>query len=689
MSSSSFAIDRLSNGEKPWGPWGLPASLLAPAKVNTDPVHGDIQLTRLEQAIIDSPPLQRLQEVKQLGLTYLVYRGATHSRFSHVLGTLRVSDDLINAVLTHRNRPHARPDLFGQWRELKLVKDPEAEEARAIVLVRLGALLHDLCHVPFGHTVEDDLHILESHDKNGPRFDLIWPELSDFVLDRVGELADIEFQEASAAERKLYGSAGVSQDLLRDEFKNRVRTTLLSDSGELHKELRPLILGKEEGAPDIDDHRYPFAADLVGNTICADLLDYLQRDHLYCGLPMSLGTRFLNGLFIVPQDRGPYQRRAAFNITRRGHERTDVVTELLKALRYRYELSERVLDHHAKLAADAMLGKAVELWRDATWLENLSSPLVKAVEGDSSAKAFLANIEFTRLKERLVSLGLEAEASTGEDAAVQRLDKEFLNHGDGALLARIVKLAAGKQDDSQPELIRAAVKRLKQRSAELAEDLSRRTLFEGAGRVSVNNAPADKLFKLYGDHESRTRLERMAERYAGIKTPGKVILWIPNPKMRLKLAEVLVDSGGTINTFVDYERPRAGRGSDIYDNHARLWSLWVFFDRVPEKSEDSDLPQQVELQRQEKMVLAFLARQLGICWERYEERYGSEPSDWPFRLALSDLMDSEPRSTEVSEMVPSLEARAAEASRHRLERNSPETTFASLRQLAEEVQSNS
>ena len=106
-------------------------------------------------------------------------------------------------------------------------------------------------------------------------------------------------------------------------------------------ELRPLIISKDEHAKQLmsaGGMRYAFAADLVGNTICADLLDYLLRDHLYTGLPAAIGHRFTSAFFIVPARRGPYSERVALNIMQDGYERTDVLSELLKALRYRYEL---------------------------------------------------------------------------------------------------------------------------------------------------------------------------------------------------------------------------------------------------------------------------------------------------------------------------------------------------------------
>jgi HD superfamily phosphohydrolase len=136
---------------------------------------------------------------------------------------------------------------------------------------------------------------------------------------------------------------------------------------------RPRGLGRDAGYADLVERfggsrdraeRYQFVTDVVGNTICADLLDYLRRDHLFTGLPLAVGSRYLASFYVTPKANEPYYpQRMVLRITRDGRERVDVVTELLKHLRYRYELSERALVHHAKLAADAMIGKAIEMCR--------------------------------------------------------------------------------------------------------------------------------------------------------------------------------------------------------------------------------------------------------------------------------------------------------------------------------------
>jgi hypothetical protein len=64
-------------------PWGLSSDALEPSKVITDPIHGDVFLTVLEQLFVDTEPFQRLRRIKQLGNTSL----STHARHTHVFPT--------------------------------------------------------------------------------------------------------------------------------------------------------------------------------------------------------------------------------------------------------------------------------------------------------------------------------------------------------------------------------------------------------------------------------------------------------------------------------------------------------------------------------------------------------------------------------------------------------------------------
>lgn len=201
----NYGLDPSQRDSKPWK---LPGSVLAPGKVITDPVHGDIFLTKLEVAVIDSGPFQRLRRIRQLGNTHLVYPGAVHTRFSHSLGALKVAQTLLEVVWDQSGELHGvRDDLFAEWKDENQDKPDVAQWAKVVVLARLGALLHDLCHVPAGHTVEDDLGILEPHDKNEGRFNALWHDLCADVPRRLKQF-HVSKEDRKAVRENLLDSKG-------------------------------------------------------------------------------------------------------------------------------------------------------------------------------------------------------------------------------------------------------------------------------------------------------------------------------------------------------------------------------------------------------------------------------------------------------------------------------------------------
>jgi HD superfamily phosphohydrolase len=107
---------------------------LKPVAEIRDPVHGYIKLTDVERDLIDSPFVQRLRRVHQLAGSYLVYPGAVHSRFEHVVGTMHLAGQVAES-LSRTSR----------------VSLDQIQEAR------IAALLHDVGHGPFSHTFEEVL----------------------------------------------------------------------------------------------------------------------------------------------------------------------------------------------------------------------------------------------------------------------------------------------------------------------------------------------------------------------------------------------------------------------------------------------------------------------------------------------------------------------------------------------------
>ncbi len=105
-------------------------------KIFNDPVHGFISVPKgLILRLIDHPYVQRLRRVRQLGLGYLVFPAAEHSRFSHALGAL----ELGQRVLTN-------------LREKDTTISEKEYQATLIAI-----LLHDVGHGPLSHTLEHSL----------------------------------------------------------------------------------------------------------------------------------------------------------------------------------------------------------------------------------------------------------------------------------------------------------------------------------------------------------------------------------------------------------------------------------------------------------------------------------------------------------------------------------------------------
>jgi len=253
-----------------------------------DSLHGDIELTAAETVVLDCAAVQRMRGIKQLGTAYLVYPGAMHSRFEHSLGTCAVAHRIVEAL-----------------RRQGIRVDTEIEER-----IGVAALLHDVTHVPFGHTLEDERRLFARHDK-GDRFArLLAGELGD-ALDALGILAAID-----------------------------------------------AILG----APDDGSEVPAWASDIVSSAIDADLLDYLRRDSLYTGLAQAYDERVFRYFTVA-------DGRLALSFNKHGMDRPDARSEIVQILRMRYFLTERVYYHHTKVVAGAMISKAVEMALDAGALE--------------------------------------------------------------------------------------------------------------------------------------------------------------------------------------------------------------------------------------------------------------------------------------------------------------------------------
>ena len=434
-------------------------------KIIRDAVHLDIEFDQDEIRIINTREFQRLRRIRQLGLAYLVFPSATHSRFEHVLGVCCMAQKIIDSI----NR-----------------LQPETISMAERKIIRYLALLHDIGHLPFGHTLEDERPtIVEKHDGQ--------ERLNHFLFK--SSIAD----EIQRAEREF----GL------DDARNQLIGILCATKKGGDKKARALKA------------REKLYADIVGNTICADLLDYLKRDTLFTGIQHRYDERIVSS-FRTDTDQ------LYIDLTDDRSIRTGLVSEILHMLRLRYTLGERVYYHRTKAAASGMLSKAFEL------------------------------------------LNLQAEDlyDLGDDELL------FLMENPAAIESKITKTREVPQE--LKEAVRGIVAKIRKRA--LYQPVYRITR-----SVADEKHQKSHLVEAYHDPKNilkRKQLEDDLIQECELK-PGQVIIYCPDAEMSLKEAEVKV----RFSSKAPLEILKAVSERNIKDDiaaleekHKSLWALEVFVD---------------------------------------------------------------------------------------------------------------
>jgi HD superfamily phosphohydrolase len=347
-------------------------------KLYQDQLYGAKTLSLLAVAIIDTPEFQRLGGLRQLGFSEVVYRGARHSRLEHSIGTYLVCKQVMRRIVQNHERlnlEHPGEYISNNYRvfpaNAKMAANTRSFQARwrgLTEVVSAASLLHDLGHVPFGHTLEDEFAgIFPRHDRlAGSRF-------YELLFNEESHLAKV----FSATQRWLPG--------LANEQIRELIYLMLSWKEEIDppKDFPEILRGQKEKCSGSELTRIekleewysnyalgekpmfqPFMSDIVGNTICSDLLDYLPRDRVNLGMEARRHDR-LQRYFTIRRGGLHHNEgyRMSIMVTRAGHggQRRDVASAVLGIMRERFEMAEAVYYHHKKAAASAMLAKLAEI----------------------------------------------------------------------------------------------------------------------------------------------------------------------------------------------------------------------------------------------------------------------------------------------------------------------------------------
>ncbi|MFA5312450.1 MAG: HD domain-containing protein [Methanomassiliicoccales archaeon] len=212
---------------------------MAEYKVIHDSVHGSVKVEGFFVDVMHRPEMQRLHGVHQLGMAYLVFPGAHHTRMEHSLGTFFLAGKMADALGI-------------------------SKEDRTIV--QSAAFLHDIGHSPFSHTLE----VVLEHRTGMTHMDVgkamisgdlrVWNDEDEKVIGPQGTIA--ELLEANGVDADLVADIIVSPD---DPNVNG-QSTLAVDDGQAHFN---------------QDH---FMRQMIHGPVDVDQMDYLLRDAHYTGV---------------------------------------------------------------------------------------------------------------------------------------------------------------------------------------------------------------------------------------------------------------------------------------------------------------------------------------------------------------------------------------------------------------------
>lgn len=240
-------------------------------KVIHDPVWGTMMFYPWELQVLDSPLLQRLRKINQVGLAVLTYPSAHHSRFEHSLGVMSVVTKMVNNINQENQNG-------GYATENKIINNED------LYKLRFAALMHDVGHCFFSHLSET-----------------IYGKLTPFVnLKNSFEIF------SGAKEHEIFAYIIVNCPRFKDFFEENVKypftinDKFFSDIGRMivGAFIEPDFIASKGHTPV---KKY-YLTQMINGQFDADKLDYLRRDSYTAGLALTYDIeRFLYKIRVIDQ----------------------------------------------------------------------------------------------------------------------------------------------------------------------------------------------------------------------------------------------------------------------------------------------------------------------------------------------------------------------------------------------------
>jgi HD superfamily phosphohydrolase len=585
-----------------------------------DDIWGMVQLSQFERNIVDTPEFQRLFRVSQMGFVDHVFAPANHTRALHSIGACGVAKLLCSHLehntlrQTHHN-PQSNPLIT----------------FTSSVLISAAALLHDLTHLPFSHDVERrNHHIFLSDDadrparvssflgpyvkhddyRNNPTLYIAFFDTRRSGLARVLRGYSPLFWKLLETEARKYGdceltkfhklAAGsgwpnreneVLQQLLfhlvvgekPSSFEKGMIATATDWLPDGSCGVKTWGLGPEEADASLREGLHsawyrPYRHDIVGNTVSADLLDYLARDSHRLGIERQPDLYFLNFYVLAADDVAGSRAVLDLDDPKRRTIRTGVINDLFRLLDLRFEIHERAVFHRVTQACVAML------WR-VMGTEPQNKPPLKEILGWSGDTVALGGDDHFLTK----LLDYTKRKSPTPNFGAERLLKKVIER---RVYKPLIVIAGNKLEDlldgtsftnRDPKRFCTPGSNSDQTYEEQHYRLMPALVDSGFYAPLLNYASSciEKLLKhTVDDIDSLRKLEQ-----AGLSLSKRVIFWAPPYKQLVKDPEVLFRADGKIirleecTTGASYGSlgDVCATGLKYFEERYRgLWSIYVF-----------------------------------------------------------------------------------------------------------------
>ena len=325
-----------------------------------DPLHDTIAFTGPEKWVINRPEFQRLRRIQQTAFIKYVFPGATHTRFEHALGVMHMSGVMLNSLVNNQRRLLAdledaiatQPALlqnsfalteqhYGSLRytknALRQLQTPYISQC-----LRFAALLHDVGHAPFSHSLERFM----------PTWSQLEAELPTLAIPLY--LKEALTRKAAKLRAKMPGFAEMR---IRHEVYTlfiiarifTAQSEFLDDA--MGQDVCAVIDSDVAPHPDRLLHQSSLQSllhEIVSGEIDVDRMDYLLRDARQCGVVYGLfdAGRILDSAGFYYS----YQEKKFHLALRRSG-----VAAFEDYLRARWSMYQQVYFHKTATACEAML----------------------------------------------------------------------------------------------------------------------------------------------------------------------------------------------------------------------------------------------------------------------------------------------------------------------------------------------